>query len=546
MPEAHETSESDLSAPLAAPKMPLRLRSSSVDHQQAPSEPRRIGVAALACLVFFSVSGGPFGFEEAIGAGGAGWTILGCLLMPLIWSVPEALMTAELSSAFPEASGFSAWVNEAFGPFMAFLCGALSWVSGVTDNAVYPVLLLDYIQQAVRRDLGPKNDDDAGGGGLDIPLAVQWVFILVFTVGFTYLTWRGLDITGNVAIALTVACLAPFAVYVAFAAGSLQPGRWLNFRRVEDVDWRTLVNVLFWNYNYFDSSSAWAGDVQGPRTFPVAMVYALLIVFLTYLLPTLAATGTAPRDADYCDGCFTNLANNVAGGTALGYWILAAAAISCIGLFIAEMSSDAFQLMGLAERGILPSALARRSKYGTPTIATLLSAVGVVALSKMSFTEIIEVENALYVFAEVIEFAAFVYLRRYRADVPRPFKVPYLDGWRSAFLFVPASLFLFFVLIICSSLTLILTGAVTVGTCAFYVFLCAARRYRWFDFRPIEPGWSTDRDPFLIRMILTALSVDHPGEFLLHSTVLDDEQSEGQVDSSDRGRALYDSSEASP
>lgn len=48
--------------------------------------------------------------------------------------------------------------------------------------------------------------------------------------------------------------------------------------------------------------------------------------------------------------------------------MVAAAAISQIGQFEAEMSSDSFQLLGMAERGFLPKALAKRSKHDTPTV----------------------------------------------------------------------------------------------------------------------------------------------------------------------------------
>lgn len=41
-------------------------------------------------------------------------------MFPLIWSVPEALMTAELATAFPENSGYVAWVTAAFGPMWGF------------------------------------------------------------------------------------------------------------------------------------------------------------------------------------------------------------------------------------------------------------------------------------------------------------------------------------------------------------------------------------------------------------------------------------------
>lgn len=45
-------------------------------------------------------------------------------------------------------SGYVAWVTEAFGPFLGFLEGLFSWISGVTDNAIYPVMFLTYLDAA--------------------------------------------------------------------------------------------------------------------------------------------------------------------------------------------------------------------------------------------------------------------------------------------------------------------------------------------------------------------------------------------------------------
>jgi len=103
----------------------------------------------LIALIFYDVSGGPFGIEDAVNAGGPLLAILGFLLLPLAWSVPEALITSELATAFPENSGFVAWVTAAFGPWWGFQEGFWKWLSGVTDNAVYPVIFLTYLQQVV-------------------------------------------------------------------------------------------------------------------------------------------------------------------------------------------------------------------------------------------------------------------------------------------------------------------------------------------------------------------------------------------------------------
>lgn len=69
------------------------------DHSQ------KLSTLALAVLVFYKVSGGPFGCEPSVKAGGPFFAILGFTIMPIIWCIPEALITAELGSAYPEPSG---------------------------------------------------------------------------------------------------------------------------------------------------------------------------------------------------------------------------------------------------------------------------------------------------------------------------------------------------------------------------------------------------------------------------------------------------------
>jgi hypothetical protein len=55
-----------------------------------------IGMIPLAVMVFYSVSGGPFGVEASVRSAGNFYTLLGFLVMPLVWSLQEACMTAEL------------------------------------------------------------------------------------------------------------------------------------------------------------------------------------------------------------------------------------------------------------------------------------------------------------------------------------------------------------------------------------------------------------------------------------------------------------------
>lgn len=56
-------------------------------------------------LLFRLPTGGPFGIEPSLKAAGNLYAIIGFAAMPMLWSLPEAIMTYELSTMFPCASG---------------------------------------------------------------------------------------------------------------------------------------------------------------------------------------------------------------------------------------------------------------------------------------------------------------------------------------------------------------------------------------------------------------------------------------------------------
>jgi amino acid transporter len=57
-----------------------------------------------------------------------------------VWSLPMALMTAELGSMIPDVGGPIIWVQRAFGPLVAHLNAIVHLVAGFFDLALYPVI----------------------------------------------------------------------------------------------------------------------------------------------------------------------------------------------------------------------------------------------------------------------------------------------------------------------------------------------------------------------------------------------------------------------
>lgn len=426
----------------------------------------KVSIVPLVFLIFYEVSGGPFGVEDSVQAAGPLLALLGFLVFAIIWSVPEALITAEMGTMFPENGGYVVWVSSALGPFWGFQQGWVKWLSGVIDNALYPVLFLDYLKSAI----------PALEGGFPRIIAV-----LVLTAILTFMNYRGLTIVGWVAILLGVFSLLPFIVMGVIAIPKIEPSRWLIVD-LGTVNWSLYLNTLFWNLNYWDSISTLSGEVENPsRTLPKALFYALIMVVLGYIVPLLTGTGAIPVDREvWSDGYFADIAK-ILGGVWLRTWVLAAAALSNMGMFVAEMSSDSFQLLGMAEIGMLPSFFAKRSRYGTPLTGILFSASGVILLSWLSFQEIVAAENYLYCFGMIMEFIAFVKLRIQHPTLPRPYKVP-VGNVGAILMCVPPTLLIFVVLALASPKVMAISiSAVIVGLvlqpCVEYI-----KRKRWYDF----------------------------------------------------------------
>ncbi|KAM0917015.1 hypothetical protein ACQ4PT_009764 [Festuca glaucescens] len=222
----------------------------------SPHSLRKLSMVPLIFIILYEVSGGPFGIEDTVGAAGPLLAIVGFLVLPVIWSIPEALITAELGTMFPENSGFVVWVASALGPYWGFQQGWMKWLSGVIDNALYPVLFLDYLKSAV----------PALGGG-----APRAVSVVGLTALLTLLNYRGLTVVGWVAICIGIFSLTPFLVVGLISIPKLRPARWLVVD-LHDVDWNLYLNTLFWNLNYWDSVSTLSGEVKNPgKTLPKAL-----------------------------------------------------------------------------------------------------------------------------------------------------------------------------------------------------------------------------------------------------------------------------------
>src|SRR5271154_2956112 len=80
----------------------------------------KVSLLPLVALIFFSVSGGAYGLEPLWFESGPGVAMLLLFVTPVVYGIPVALLTAELSTAIPDEGGYYQWVKRAFGNFWGF------------------------------------------------------------------------------------------------------------------------------------------------------------------------------------------------------------------------------------------------------------------------------------------------------------------------------------------------------------------------------------------------------------------------------------------
>ena len=373
---------------------------------------RGLGLVPLTAIVFFNVSGGPYGIEDTVPALGPGMTLALLVLTPILWSAPVALAMAELASAMPDEGGYVTWTRQAFGPYWAFQVGWWSWIDSFVDVAVYPALFVEYLRFWVP-EMTPLE---------------RWLLVVVFIVALTGLNLLGVRPTGHAAVGLAIVSLLPVGVLTVVALLGPRVSPWTPLAPAGQ-GLTTLglgLAVVMWNYSGFDTPSTILGETRSPeRAFRSATFLALVVLTAAYVLPVGAALASGALEwSQWTTGALPSIARSV-GGEWLGHAVAAGAVLSTAGLFMSLLLTNSRLPYVMARDHVMPRWLGTIDpRSGTPWMAVVVSAALYAAFAVFSFKELIVLNVWLYSLSLLVELAAFVRLRVAAPDLPRPWRVP--------------------------------------------------------------------------------------------------------------------------
>ena len=363
------------------------------------------------------VSGGTYGTEEIIHGAGYGRGILILLFLPVLWSLPTAFMIGELSSALPAEGGYYAWVRRGMGNFWGFQEAWLSLAASVFDMAIYPTLFVFYLKQ-----MSPWFG--AGNHGIYAGL-----FVVVTCAA---LNLGGIRVVGLTSLWLFFLLSAPFALVVVlapFKTGTLPDPHAEPVATGPGLLGSLLVAM--WNYMGWDNASTIAQEVERPqRTYPRAMIAAVILVALTYVLPVAAVYWTgAPSSLFAEDGSWATVAGALGGKIAgfewLRFLIVLGGMMCAFGMFNALVMSYSRLPLAMAQDGMLPKVLAKTSKrLHTPWLAIVVCASCWALCLGLGFKRLVTLDIMLYGASLMLEFVTLVVLRIKEPGLKRGFRVP--------------------------------------------------------------------------------------------------------------------------
>jgi basic amino acid/polyamine antiporter, APA family len=388
----------------------------SREPEGAPRLVRAIGRWDLTAAIVNGVIGSAiFGMPAAQAHLTGQWSPLVALLAGL-GVLTIVLCFAEVASRFREAGGPYLYAREAFGPFVGFQAGWLTFWIRATAVAASLNIFVEYLARLL----------PAFGGAparAATMTAVLGIIVAVNLVGVRQATWT-VDL-------FTVAKLLPLGLLILLGVSRID-SEVLATQAVADPDWAKAILLLMFAYGGFEAPLIPAAEARDPkRDSGFALLTALSVVAAVYLLVQLVVIGVVPnvgavdasgvaRDRAPLATAFRVLLGDV-GVTVASL----AAMLSTYGYATGSVLQAPRVLFSMADRGELPRAFARvHPRFRTPHVSILTFAVVVLALALAgSFAWNATLSAIVRLVTYGLTCAALIVFRRRLAEPPG-FRVP--------------------------------------------------------------------------------------------------------------------------
>lgn len=321
------------------------------------------------------------------------------------------LCFAEAASHFDEPGSGYIYTREAFGDFVGFEVGWMTWLARVASIAS----LSNGFAQALSF-LWPT-------------VMIGGTRVAVIALPLLFLTWInvvGVKSGARTAVVLTIAKIVPLLVLVGVGLFAVQWERIFPTPVPPTDRLGEAALLLLFAYAGFENTAAAAGEYENPRRdVPFALLTMIVIVTALYTAVQVVALGVLPDLAEKVEGAPLADAAVLLLGAGGGILMTLGAAISIEGNVGNTMLAGPRYLYALAVDGYGPRALARvHPRYRTPAAAIVTQAAVALALALSGSFVQLAMLSIIARLATYIGTAAAVPILRRKLGTPKGFRLP--------------------------------------------------------------------------------------------------------------------------
>ncbi|HEX5001070.1 MAG TPA: amino acid permease [Bacteroidia bacterium] len=263
-------------------------------------------------------------------------------------------------------------------------------------------------------------------GGLKIILDIPAIFINII---ITWLVYRGIKETRN-ASNIMVGIKLMVLVLVIFSGFSyIDTANWNPFMPEGLGGVLAGVSAVFFAYIGFDAISTTAEECVNPqRDLPKSMIYSIVICTVLYMLIALTLTGMTNYKLLDVDDPLSFVFKSVGLDWISGVIAVSAVVAMTSVLLVFQMGQPRIW-MTMGRDGLLPPAFAKiHPKHGTPGFSTIVTGLLVgIPLLFIDMDTVVDLCSIGTLFAFVLVCGGVLMLQN-KPDLPRKFKVPYING----------------------------------------------------------------------------------------------------------------------
>ncbi len=389
---------------------------------------KKIRPVQLIAIVFFTVSGGPYGLEQLLAYAGQHGALVLILITPILWDVPAMLTVLELNSLMPVTGGYYRWVKFALGTKLGFYEGWWTWLYTFVDLAIYPVLFVQYASFFY---------PDLAVYKIPICLTIIWL-----SAGLNIL---GIVPVGRLSLFLGAAVLAPFIILFILAIYHHSGNLYIPSPSLKGVSFPAFgmgLYTIMWNCLGWDNTTTYVEEVENPiRSYLISVFTAFALVIAIYFLVMWVSILSGISADDLAQNGFPAVGALI-GGHWLGALIAIGGMASTLGIYAAVLLSVSRVPQAMAEDGLLPRRInILHTRFQTPYISILICSAIVSLMILWTFADLIIIDVIVYGAGLSLEYISLIRLRVTMPDVSRPFKIPLNIAGIGVMLLLPVAVY---------------------------------------------------------------------------------------------------------